>query len=241
MQTITHNNFPGLYISLRKKENRLYADEQVRHLPDISKEHPHYREWLARKRSSDKLVRHLRNMKKPLSILEIGCGNGWLAHKLATVPGANVTGFDINLEELEQAARVFSGLPNLRFAYGDSFFIRPSEKLYDMVVFAASIQYFPSLEAIIKDVLQHLQPQGSIHIIDSHFYKAGELEAAKQRTATHFESLGFSAMSDHYFHHSMEALGQFNCQVLYNPNAPLNRLKRTTDPFPWICIKKELT
>jgi ubiquinone/menaquinone biosynthesis C-methylase UbiE len=233
-----HTNFPGLYISLRKKENRLYADEQVRNLPDIAADHPHHREWIARKRSSNRLIKHIRAMKRPLNILEIGCGNGWLAHRLATIPGANVTGFDINLEELEQAARVFCGLPNLRFAHGDSFFIRPSEKLYDMVVFAASIQYFPDIDIIIKDVLNHLQPHGSIHIIDSHFYKPADVAAAKQRTAMHFESLGFPSMSYHYFHHSLEALEPFNYRVLYNPNAPWNRLRRTNDPFPWICIRK---
>ena len=237
-ETIAHTNFPGLYISLRKKEDRLYADEQVLHLPNIDASHPHYQEWLARKRSSEKLVRHIRRMKRPLDILEIGCGNGWLSHKLSTIPGTNVTGFDINREELEQAARVFRGLPNLRFAHGDSFFIMPSEKLYDVVVFAASIQYFPSLKTIISDVLEHLQPHGSIHIIDSHVYKAGEIASAKKRSVTHFESLGFPGMSDHYFHHSMDALRQFNCRVLYNPTAPLNRLKRTKYPFPWICIKK---
>jgi len=237
-ETIAHNDFSGLYLSLRKKEERLYADEQVRHLPHISAGHPHYQEWLARKRSSNRLVKYIRRMKRPLNILEIGCGNGWLAHKLSTIPGANVVGFDINKEELEQAARVFRGLPNLRFAYGDSFFIGPSEKLYDLVVFAASIQYFPSLKAVISDVLAHLQPHGSIHIIDSHFYKAQEIAAAKQRTSDHFESLGFPGMSHHYFHHSTEALGEFNFRVLYNPSAPWNRLRRTKNPFPWICIKK---
>ena len=71
-------DFETLYLQLREKEGRVYPDEHVALLPDVSTTHPHYKEWLVRQESSQKLLRWLKKKKKPLDILEIGCGNGWL-------------------------------------------------------------------------------------------------------------------------------------------------------------------
>ncbi len=71
------------------------------------------------KRTARRLVHYLGARKKTLEILEVGCGNGWLTHQLADIPGTRVTGLDINFTELQQAARVFSNDPNLRFIHGD--------------------------------------------------------------------------------------------------------------------------
>ena len=56
---IVSENFEEKYISLRKKENRLYSDEQLKWLPDIEVSHPHYKEWQIRKSSCNKLIQHL--------------------------------------------------------------------------------------------------------------------------------------------------------------------------------------
>lgn len=237
-QQSTNGKFGEQYIALREKEQRLYTDAQVMQLPLINTNHPHFIEWQIRKHSSDKLIKHLRKMKRPLCILEVGCGNGWLSNKLAGIPNANVTGFDINSVELQQARRVFHNQPNLQFVSENPFHAKHYEKPYDVIVFAASIQYFASLDAVISDALQHLAQHGYIHIIDSHFYKPDEIPAAKQRTAAHYTSLGFPGMSAHYFHHTINALKSFNVRVLYNPNAVWNKLRKKKAPFPWIHIKK---
>lgn len=232
--------FAEQYVALRKKEERLYSDEQVKQLPAIEANHPHYAEWRAREQSMKKLVKYIRRMKRPLNILEVGCGNGWLAHKIAQVPGTTVTGFDINQVELQQAMRVFGYKHNLRFRTSSPFSFRNNEQPYDLVIFAASIQYFPSLDAIISDALNQLKVGGSIHIIDTHFYDPSELVAARQRTIDHFTALGFPAMADHYFHHSLVTLSKFNYGILYNPHSWRNRLlgSRGRNPFYWITIKK---
>ena len=68
-----------MYLASRKKENRIYSDEQVVQLPFIEPTHIHYHEWQVRKRSALRLIHYLEKKNKPLSILEIGCGNGWLS------------------------------------------------------------------------------------------------------------------------------------------------------------------
>ena len=70
-------------------------------------------------------MNYLLNKKQPLKILEAGCGNGWLCHRLAEIPGAQVIGTDTNFTEIQQAARVFADVSNLHFIYspidGDTF------------------------------------------------------------------------------------------------------------------------
>src|ERR1700757_3488867 len=123
-------------------------------------EHAHAREWQVRAQSANRLVRRLSVKRRPLDILEIGCGNGWLAHHLAEIPGTKVTGVDINFTELQQAARVFSNDPNLRFIHGDIRSGILGDRQFDCIIFAASMEYFPSLKKIIHYCLAFLKPGG---------------------------------------------------------------------------------
>ncbi len=229
------NNFEELYVSVRQKENRLYTDEQVKWLPEIEQVHPHYKEWLVRKKSYSGLLPHLYNKKRELNILEVGCGNGWLCHQLSKIPGSHVAGIDINKTELEQAKRVFDHIENLEFFYGEIVDQVTRHEKFDTIVFAGSIQYFPSLNEILPIGLQLLNAEGEIHILDSHFYKLSELESARKRTSEYYQSIQFSEMSKHYFHRCINELKPFNYKIFYNPDLIINKL-RNKNPFPWICI-----
>jgi ubiquinone/menaquinone biosynthesis C-methylase UbiE len=231
--------FEKKYITTRGLENRLYTDEDLQKLPDIDADHTHYREWQIRRRSSQRLVRYFINKKRPLDILEIGCGNGWLSHQLAGIPGGQVTGLDINFTELQQAARVFSDDPNLVFIHGDIRSGILSDREFDCIVFAASIQYFPSFKKMIYFTLSFLKPGGEIHIADTHFYRPGEVETAKRRTNAYYASLGYPEMADFYFHHPFTDLRSFYYKINYDPHSFRSRLMRKKDPFPWICITKQ--
>lgn len=226
--------FEEKYINIRYREKRIYSDEEVRNLPLISMNHPHYKEWVIRKQSADKLIHYLKKENKPLKILEIGCGNGWLCHQLSKMDNCEVMGSDINFTELQQAARVFKGIEGLRFIYGDIRYGILQTLQFDVIVFAASLQYFESSQQILQSASEHLAEDGEIHILDSAFYKPGELPAAKQRTEKYYLQLGFPEMANHYFHHSANDLESFNYRILYDPKKILFR----KNPFPWICIKK---
>jgi SAM-dependent methyltransferase len=230
--------FEKKYISIRCLENRLYTDEEVEHLPIIARSHTHYREWIIRKKSSNRLINYLSSKKKRLRILEVGCGNGWLAHSLSAIPGSEVTGLDINFTELQQAARVFNEDKHLHFIYGDIYANVLNNLKFDVIVFAASIQYFQPLRKIITICLKHLSPAGEIHIIGSHFYKPSEINEAKKRSLEYFTSLGYPEMSDYYFHHQFKELKLFNHTIFFNPHFVVNRFLKNTDPFYWVGIKK---
>lgn len=228
--------FEDLYLTVRQKEGRFYTDEQVSQLPDIEEIHPYFHEWQMRARSSRRLINYLQQKNKPLSILEIGCGNGWLSAKMAGLDGALVTGLDANKPEIEQARRVFKN-SSVRFIY-NTFYMESFGKFvkFDVIVFAASFQYFPSAKAIIDDAKQLLNPGGEIHIIDTHFYDTEEAKLSASRSKNYYATMGVAEMAGHYFHHSLKCLDGFAHKIMFNPNNIINRITKK-DVFYWIRIK----
>jgi ubiquinone/menaquinone biosynthesis C-methylase UbiE len=230
------HSFEDLYIALRSTEKRLYTDQEVYNLPEISNHHIYAKEWIIRRASCHKLAKYLKK-KSSLSILEVGCGNGWLTHQLSKLPGSRVTGIDVNDRELNQAKRVFHMQKNLKFINCDVKELIGHENRYDIIVFSASIQYFQSFNKIVNDAIRLLNKEGEIHIIDSPFYQGVEVNEARIRTKEYFFSIGFPEMQNHYFHHSVDDLKGFSHSILHNPNSLINKLSRNKNPFYWIRIR----
>ena len=231
------DQFEKTYLALRRKEGRIYSDEEVRWLPTVDTSHPYFAEWQIRKRSCNKLTRYLHDKKQSLKILEVGSGNGWLCYQLSKLEHSKVTGIDINKMELTQAQRIFGKIDNLEFLLGEIADERIQPRKFDIIIFAASIQYFPSFDEIISPCLQMLNANGEIHILDSHLYSDSARASAKSRSEEYFQSMGFSEMTQHYFHHEMEQLEKYDFKLLYNPSRMRRIFRIDKSPFPWICIR----
>ena len=232
-------DFTDQYISLRKKEGRIYSDEELIALPRISNHHPLKYEWKIRERSSNQLIRYLLSKKKPIKLLEMGCGNGWLSNLLAQNETIEVIGMDINKPELDQGKKVFHK-PNLQLKYGRLGEDPAYGKYFDIIVFASSIQYFPSLQNTINKAMHWLKPDGEIHILDSHFYSDHAKVKARVRSQEYFQSIGLPLMHQYYFHHSFHDLGNFTYTILNRFRLELEKLMGTGPAFPWILIKNNL-
>lgn len=233
---ISNDAFEKMYTSIRKKEKRVYTNAQVALLPLIHTGHVHYKEWLVRRRSAKRLFTYLSKKKKPLSILEVGCGNGWLSAKMGLIALTQVTGIDINKVELEQAKSVFDKRKNVDFLETD---LRQNDldgKKFDMLIFAGVLPWFDSLENIIPRALSLLNEDGEIHILDSFFYEPAAIDDAKKRCEAYYISLGFPEMAANYFHHSTDSLKNYHHRIQYDPHGFKNKILRNTDPFPWIVI-----
>lgn len=228
--------FEELYLAARQKEGRVYVDEVLKKLPNVDLNHPLYDEWKMRRESAQRMLKYCSD-KKIKSVLEVGAGNGWLSNLLASIPTLEVLGVDINLMELQQGARVFQK-QNLFFLYDE--FRSPDflHQKFDIIFFAASIQYFPSVKEIINLGLSRLKENGEIHIFDTNFYTESTVKAARQKTINYYESLGFPFMAGNYFHHCIKDLQHFNYKILYNPSEFYSKLLGNKNPFKWFCIKK---
>ncbi|MDP9048590.1 MAG: class I SAM-dependent methyltransferase, partial [Bacteroidota bacterium] len=145
-----------------------------------------------------------------------------------------VLGIDVNEVEISQAGRLFKK-DNLEFRC-DSF--NPKNYLaqkFDIILFAASVQYFPSIKTLLDDALSCLSPTGEIHILDSHFYRNNEIKDAARRTENYYLTLGFPEMAAYYFHHSLKSLDGFNYLVLADPHSFYNSITKK-ELFYWISI-----
>lgn len=229
-------DFEQLYLAVREWEGRVYTDEEVKQLPDISPSHKYYAEWQIRKRSANRLIKYLRRKERSLNILEIGCGNGWLSNQLAHLPQIKVTGLDINTTEIEQANQVFRK-NNLRFLNAEFSNQTFEGDKFDVIVFAACLPYFPSLKETLFLAINYLRDDGEIHITDTNFYNPEDVPTAVNRCREYYEKIGYPQMMDEYYHHTINELKVFTCSVLLNPNNVFNKIFHK-DPFYWIRITK---
>lgn len=226
-------NIDQTYFRSTQKQENSYTDKEVTTLPYIHTSHRYYREWTTRKHSLKALLSYIKNRKTFSQILEVGCGNGWLSSRIAKEVDAEVTGLDINLRELEQAKRVFNNIPNLNFIHSKLDDDNLKNEKFDMILFAASAQYFPSLKQIIDIAVKHLTLQGEVHIMDSPFYRQHEIASAKQNNK--LRSLG--RMEDQHYYHTLAELENFQYKILHHPNSWKNKLSIKKNPFYWIAIK----
>src|SRR5688572_22129526 len=112
-QKLTNSTFEEHYLKLREKEHRVWTIDELKTLPHVAKNSTHAQEWSIRFRSAKKLLAYLKNKKRPLTLLELGCGNGWLSHVLSSSKNSTVVGLDVNLAELKQASQAFGNAENL--------------------------------------------------------------------------------------------------------------------------------
>jgi ubiquinone/menaquinone biosynthesis C-methylase UbiE len=226
------------YLKVREKEGRILSDEDVKQLPSLPQNHSNYEEWQLRKPTSERFISFLNDEKKPLQVLDVGCGNGWFTAKMASLSHLQVVGLDLNLPELEQAQRLF-GNSSTAFCYGNIFENVFKNESFDKVVLNASVQYFPALDLLFAALFRVLQPDGEIHILDSPFYQIQEVQNAKARTAAYYQSMGCPEMAAFYFHHSFQELAAFSPVIQPKKYSLWDKIRRKPQsPFQWIVVRK---
>ena len=228
--TKPNSEFADSYLVVRKKEGFLISDELLKELPTIGKSHPMSHIWAVRKINSDKFCNYIKRNDSFGCILELGCGNGWFANKIAESSNAVVLAMDINMPELEQANRVFRK-ENIEFAYGDIFETKFPNK-FDLIVMNAAVQYFPNFERLMERLKDCLSSKGEIHIIDSFFYNnIEEIEQAKKSTEDYYSNMDEIGMKNYYFHHCTEDLKEF--ELMPEKLKWLRFLRKNKSPFGW--------
>lgn len=230
-----HTAFAKNYRQLREQEGRSLSVKQIRRLPDYEPRDTSHREWQIRKRSVNRFLDYLKSKKEPLRILEVGCGNGFLSHLMAS-EGNMVCGVDVAMDELQMAVKAF-GHTNITWYCADILSTNLPEEPFDMIVFSASLQYFPEPDKAIRRCKNILTAMGEIHVFDTPFYREEEKSAARLRSETHFNQKNVPGFSAFYFHHTLETLGIESGKMQIIRSGFLSRITGRQIPFPWLIIK----
>jgi SAM-dependent methyltransferase len=235
---IDSNRLEKAYLTSRKKEGWFYDDENVKELPYAGFPSEQAKIWSWRRHSLSRLVSHLREAfgKRQFSLLDVGCGNGWMTNYLACkLPSAQLFGVDVNIVELEQANRVFSK-PNLKFGYADILSEDLPAKSFDIIVLAGSAQYFADLNILQRSLLRLLTADGEAHIIDTNFYRDSQSRnLAKLASEDYFNKQDTPEMIPFYHHHLLSDWKgiDLNDSWLIKIQQKIGILS----PFPWLCLK----
>ncbi|MEL6675136.1 MAG: methyltransferase domain-containing protein [Bacteroidota bacterium] len=226
----------NLYQKIRLKENRVYSDAEVKEFPETFFYNLHRQEWESRKRSQERLLKYLRKQGPKGSILEIGCGMGWLIHSIARQLDVECWGVDRHQASLEQAARVLVH-PKLKFGMGDPFKDLFPAEYFQTIILAATIEYFPNLASLINRARHYVVSGGEIHILDSPIYQDREIEKAQQTKMDYLTQLGIHTDEPLIHCHQRSDFQAFDYQYLYRPASGMGKwFKGGTDPYPWIKI-----
>lgn len=232
--------FSDHYLNIRRREERLYADDLVKNLPYLPKDHCLHNEWRLREGSMKRVLRSVEEGGYR-HILDLGCGNGWFTRYLANDEQCRVFGVDINEIELIQAARLFT-TSNCQFIYWNIFENNWLGPKLDLIILNSSIQYFVSLTRLLKKLLGLLSDTGEIYIFDSPVFHLKDVQEAKARSLSYFTKVEAGEMIEFYYHHCWEDLSEFIYKIAYNPEGHITRIKRklfkNDSPFPCIVLKR---
>ena len=235
-----NSGFEEFYLEVRGKEGWLYDDDAVCKLPDTDAADKNRKLWEIRKKSTERFFAYIKKKQKSVSLLDIGCGNGWFAARLAHIhPEISVMGIDVNKTELNVAARVFAA-SQVQWMYGNIFENIFRENSFDIITMNASFQYFKG-NSVIPVLLKYLKKGGELHILDTPFYSEKNIEAARSATADYYKKINVPEMSDFYFHHTYNEIRSFQPEFYYLPSGWKRIFSKMTFrsyvPFPWVVIR----
>ena len=187
--------FGEAYARLRALEGRGGGGEaELTALPYLA-EGPLARQWGVRARTFDAFLARVvvpleRSLGRPLRILDLGAGNGWLSARM-TQRGHAAVALDMRTDSVDGlgAARPFArSLPRMFPCVAASFEAIPlGRRLFDVALFDASLHYARDLAATLAEAAAVVASGGRLAILDSPFYRrpeSGETMVAEKRRTT---------------------------------------------------------
>lgn len=170
--------FAQAYAAQRQAEGRGYAGEALFTLPHV-RAGLLAQQWGVRARSFETfMARVLRpaaaTTGRPLEVLDLGAGNGWLSYRVA-LEGHNAAALDLRDDQIDGLG---AGQPFLDRAGGRMRMIVASfedipakDARFDIAVFNASLHYATDLAGVLAEAARVVRPGGRLAILDSPFYR----------------------------------------------------------------------
>lgn len=194
MTRSVRRTFLKQYAIIRHAEGRGSSDpEYYRALPWRDLSGRNTGQWAIRARSYRHFERSVlrdieRTVRRPLRILDLGAGNGWMTHQLRE-RGHHSIALDIFTDELD-------GLGALRHysvqvdGVAAEFDVLPfRDDSVDLVIFNSSLHYSSDYRKTLREARRCLRTDGSLVIIDSPVYAAADYgERMRSERQAEFEN-----------------------------------------------------
>ncbi|MBX6365018.1 MAG: methyltransferase domain-containing protein [Gemmatimonadetes bacterium] len=143
---------------------------------------PQAAQWAVRARTFDRFVAAVlaptaRAAGRPLRVLDLGAGNGWLARRVAEL-GHEALALDIRDDAVDGLGAAAGYLRERPGAFGrvvasfDALPLRAGR--WDLAVFNASLHYALDLAVVLREAARVVRPGGRIVVLDSPFYRRAE-------------------------------------------------------------------
>lgn len=228
------------YERIRRAEGRGTADPAYyRALPYFDLSRRMSADWRIRAASFDvflaQVFHPLARLEAPLTVLDLGAGNGWLSNRLAA-HGHHLIAVDLMTND-------FDGLGCFRY-FEHSF--TPAQAEFerlpfadasaDLVIFNASLHYTVDLGVTLAEALRVLTPQGRLVILDSPVYHDAHSGAqmVKEREGQFLRQYGFASNalpSKNYLTYAeIKALGE-KCSLHWQILSPFYGLAWALKPL----------
>ena len=177
--------FRSDYGAHRATEGRGHGRAELLSLPYLANG-PLARQWAVRARTFDAFLRRVvRPAGRQLDILDLGAGNGWLSHRLAT-EGHRCTAIDVRDDNVDGlgAAGAFFGQADFDCLIAAFEAVPLPDQSADLAVFNAALHYATDLGATLAEASRLVRQGGTIAILDSPFY-ARETDGAAMVAEKH--------------------------------------------------------
>ena len=166
------------YGAHRASEGRAHSDAELFALPYL-RTGPLAKQWSVRARTFEVFMRRIvapaaRTASRPLRMLDLGAGSGWLCHRLARVGGRAVA-VDLRDDSVDGlgAAMPFLAvdLPGFERIVASFDALPVCDGEFDIVVFNASLHYATELHMVLDEARRVTRKGGRLAVLDSPFYE----------------------------------------------------------------------
>ena len=100
------------------------------------------------------------NIDNVQRVLEVGCGNGVLSSYLAEKHGWNVTGIDIDPDQIKIAKKIHKENDSLKFVEADATELPYENNEFDLTLSFDVLHHIPNWDMAIKEINRVLRPEG---------------------------------------------------------------------------------
>jgi ubiquinone/menaquinone biosynthesis C-methylase UbiE len=118
------------------------------------------------RRTHDELLSRV-HVANDQHVLDVGCGTGVLAQRLATVhPNMEIVGVDASSRMLSRAQARFSGKSNVTFVRARAEQLPFSDASFDLILSASALHHFTDPSRALREMCRVLADDGRIALLD---------------------------------------------------------------------------